>query len=126
MSRHYAVWIDHNEARIFHVAEEGAVEKTVRAPDTHHPHHPKRPDHHKGSPADAEHFYHDVVRSLEGADEVLVMGPGTAKLEFIRHAHKHDRILEPKIVGVETVDHPTDPQVVAFANRYFKKADMFR
>jgi hypothetical protein len=34
--------------------------------------------------------------------------------------------LEPKIVGVETVDHPTDGQLVAHARRYFHAADRMR
>ena len=58
-------------------------------------------------------------RELEGAEGVLVVGPSTAKLQFIRYAFKHDRTLEPRIVGVETVDHPTDGQLVAYSKRYF-------
>ena len=52
-----------------------------------------------------------------------MLGPSTAKLELIEHVHKHDPALEPKIVGVETVDHPTDRQLVAFVRRYFRAAD---
>ena len=55
--------------------------------------------------------------------EVLVVGPGAAKLEFIKHVHKRDHALEPKIIGVETVDHPTDGQLVDFVRRYFRAAD---
>jgi hypothetical protein len=29
-------------------------------------------------------------------------------------------------VGVETVDHPTDPQLLAFAKKYFLKVDNMR
>lgn len=74
-------------------------------------------------PADEQHFYHAVAQALDGAREVLVVGPGKAKLEFIKHVHKRDHALEPKIIGVETVDHPTDGQLVAFARRYFRAAD---
>lgn len=54
---------------------------------------------------------------------MLVVGPSTAKLQFIRYAYKHDATLEPRIVGVETVDHPTDGQLVAYAKRYFARDD---
>jgi hypothetical protein len=64
-NRHVLVWIDHHEARIFHVSADGLDERTIR------------------------------------------------------YAHKHDATLEPHIVGVETVDHPTDGQLVAYSKRYF-------
>jgi hypothetical protein len=32
---------------------------------------------------------------------------------------EHDHGLEGRIVGLETVDHPTDGQLVAFARSYF-------
>lgn len=54
------------------------------------------------------------------------MGPSTAKLAFLKFVHKSDHTLEPKIVGVETVDHPTDRQLVAYANTYFKRVDQLR
>ena len=117
--RHVAVWIDHQEARVFHIDAATVDEKTLRAP-THHVHrHPKGPTAEHNHPDDAHHFFRAVARELEGAESVLVVGPSTAKLQFIRYAHKHDPSLEPRIVGVETVDHPTDRQLVAYAKHYF-------
>jgi len=49
---------------------------------------------------------------------VLVVGPGSAKLAFIKHVHKHHHALDDKIVGVETVDHPTDKQLVGYIRKY--------
>ena len=48
------------------------------------------------------------------------MGPSTAKLELVKHVHKHDHQLVGRIIGVETADHPTDKQIVAHARAYFK------
>jgi stalled ribosome rescue protein Dom34 len=122
-NRHVAVWIDHDEARIFHVDAETIDEKTIRAP-THHVHrHPKGSTAGHDHPDDAHHFFQAVSRQLEGAERVLVVGPSTAKLQFIRYAYKHDRTLEPRIVGIETVDHPTDGQLVAYSKRYFAADD---
>ena len=73
-----------------------------------------------------QHFYGDVVRALEGAEEILIVGPAKAKLELIKYVHKHHAGLEPKIIGVETVDHPSDGQLVAYARRYFHAADRMR
>ena len=122
-NRHVAVWIDHHEARIFHVDAESFDEKTVHAP-THHVHrHPKGPTAEHNHPDDAHHFFKAVAHELEGAERVLIVGPSTAKLQFIRYANKHDHALEPRIVGVETVDHPTDRQLVAYAKHYFAADD---
>jgi stalled ribosome rescue protein Dom34 len=126
MSRHVAVWLDHKEARVFHVAADGSDELTVRAPASHIHRHPKGPEGYKEHPDDAHRFFREVVAALEGADEVLVVGPGTAKLQFIKHVHQHAHALVPKIVGVETLDHPTDPQLVAYVKSYFKAADRVR
>jgi stalled ribosome rescue protein Dom34 len=121
-NRHVAVWIDHQEARIFHVDDATIDETTVRAP-AHHVHRHPKPTAEHNHPDDAHHFFQAVARALEGAERVLVVGPSTAKLQFIRYAHKHDPKLEPRIVGVETVDHPTDGQLVAYAKRYFVADD---
>jgi hypothetical protein len=120
--RHAAVWIDHEEAKIFQIDRETFEEKTLR--DPHRELH-RRPTvaAEKSHPTDGEHFYRDVALALEGADEVLVVGPSTAKLEFIKHVHKHDHALVAKIIGVETVDHPTDGQLAAYARHYFRAAD---
>jgi stalled ribosome rescue protein Dom34 len=119
--RHTAVWIDHHEARVFHFTDDGFDESTIRVPHAHVHRHPKGSEDAKTHPDDR--FFREVAQALVGAEEVLVLGPSTAKLQFLRYAHKHDPALDPKIVGVETVDHPTDPQIAAYAKRYFKAAD---
>ena len=124
MSTHVAVWLDHKEAHVFHVHPDAADEATVLAP----PHN----DHHKHTrgqlglkehPEDSKRFYHHLVTALRGADELLIVGPGSAKLEFSRYLHSHDQEMEKKVVGIETVDHPSDGQFIAYAKRYFKGAD---
>jgi len=118
---HAAVWIDHSEAKIFHVDAETPDAELIR-PRKHLHRHPSQTAE-RGHPADDQHFFHEVAQALESAREVLVVGPGTAKLELIKHVHKHEHALVPKIIGVETVDHPTDGQLIAFVRRYFRAAD---
>lgn len=72
-----------------------------------------------GHQADDNAYYHGVVEALAGAKEILVVGPGQAKVHLIKHIHAHDPLLADKVVGVETVDHPTDGQLVAYARKYF-------
>ena len=116
-SLHAAVWIDHNEAKIFHVDDE-TLDADVIRPRRHLSRHPTQTAE-RSHPADEQHFFHEVAQAVESAREILVVGPGKAKLEFIKHVQKHDHAIEPKIIGVETVDHPTDKQLVAHAKKYF-------
>lgn len=125
-NRHVAVWIDHHEASIFHVDGDLPDEQVIQAPVRHVHRHPKGPTAEHNHPDDMHHFFESVSRELRDAERVLVVGPSTAKLQFIRYAHKHDAALEPRIVGVETVDHPTDKQLVAYARRYFASDERMR
>lgn len=121
MSTFFAVWIDHKEARIFHLQADVVDWSTVAAPAHHiHQKHPKGPEGARAHPEDAKRFFHDVARALEGNAQVLVVGPSTAKLELLRYLHVHDSALEARIVGVETVDHPSDGQLAAYAKSYFR------
>jgi stalled ribosome rescue protein Dom34 len=117
--RHAAVWIDHKEAKIFHIEPEDFDVSKINAPH----HHLTRKAEEQGRHAGSDRFFHDVAEKLEDAEEILVVGPSSAKLDFIRYAHKHDRALEPKIVGVETLDHPTDGQLAAYVRHYFHGKD---
>jgi stalled ribosome rescue protein Dom34 len=126
MSKHTIVWLDHQEAHIFHVQPDTFSETSVRASVRHLHRHPKGATEHTSHPDDAKHFFDDVSHALEGAQEILVVGPGTAKLHFLKHVHKHQPGLESKIFGVETVDHPSDKQLVAYAKHYFAAADRMR
>ncbi|MGO8996241.1 MAG: translational machinery protein [Polyangiaceae bacterium] len=126
MSFHFgaAVWIDHHEARVYHVAEGAFDESTVKAPKHHLTNrHPKGPTAEHNHPDDLHHFFAEVARALEGAEKILVVGPSTAKLQFLKYAHKHAPAIEPHIVGIETVDHPTDAQLVAYIKHYFQIAE---
>lgn len=124
--KHATVWIDHKEARIFHLYPDRVMESTVNAPEHDIHKHPKGAEGVRERPNDAARFFHDVVRSLEATDAVLIVGPSTAKLEFFRYLHKHHEALEKKIVAIETVDHPTDGQLIAYAKKYFKLGERIR
>src|SRR5580698_2968797 len=115
-----AVWMDHHEARIFRTVAGRFDESTVVAHDKRlHPH-PTGPKGDHNHPDDAHRFFREVAHALISADSVLVVGPSTAKREFFAYLHEHERALEPKVAHIETVDHPTDAQVVALAKRYFR------
>jgi len=122
-NRHVAVWLDHNEARIFHVTPETFDEATIESPGAHVQLHRLSGNDDGHRARELPRYYHEVMLALRDADEILVLGPATAKLELIKHAHAHHRDLVSRIVGVETVDHPTGRQIAAYARRYFEAAD---
>jgi stalled ribosome rescue protein Dom34 len=116
-----AVWIDHNEAKVFHVTADAFDEKSVLSPNHHVHRHPKDMDSRIHNHPDDEHrFFHQLVDVLADADQVLLLGPSVTKLHFLRYVQKHHLTLEPRIVGIETADHPTDRQLVAHVRQYFR------
>ncbi len=118
---HAVVWLDHQEARVFHFNTQDA-DKTVVHPDQ-----PKHQLHHKkgsvGKSPEDQHYYHEVVEKLTGAQEILIIGPGQAKLELFKHIQHHDKAFADKVVAVETSDHPSDGQILNYARKYFRAAD---
>lgn len=121
---HAVVWLDHSEARVFHVAKDD-LEKIAVHGHKQHLHHKAGEIGSGKAPADVA-FFDDIGDALDGAGAILIVGPGAAKLEFIRHATKFLPEVERSIIGVETVDHPSDNQLVAYARNYFHATDRMR
>lgn len=124
MSHHHAVvWLDHTEAHVMHISPDD-IEKSVVHPSHPHAHlHAKSGHTGSGRASEDKGYYHAIVEALTGAKEILVVGPAQAKLQLIKHIHTHDHGRADKVVGVETVDHPTDGQLVAYARKYFEAKD---
>ncbi len=75
---HAAVWLDHHQARIFHVDREGFDEAKVRSPQRHVHRHPKGSNEAREHPDDRARFFEEVARALVDAERILVVGPSTA------------------------------------------------
>lgn len=114
---HVVAWIDHSQAHLIHFNPETAETEVIKAHSTH-------PNQH-GTGTDARYF-DDVAKALNGAQEILLVGPGLEKTALLKHLAKHQHDLAEKVVAVETVDHPTDGQLLAYARKYFVKVDLFR
>jgi hypothetical protein len=128
MQTHYhaVVWIDHRQARIFHFNESDA-DKLVVNPDN-----PVRNLHHKANSIGSGHapedqaFLEEVAKSLADAGAILVLGPSSEKNELVKHIKRFHPEMTVKIEGVESADHPTDHELVAYARQYLKSADLMR
>ena len=118
---HAVVWLDHSEARVLHFTPEELEKTAIHAKEPHKHLHAKHTLHEKHH-LDAG-FYHQIAGALRGAREILVAGPGSAKLELVKHIHQHEQDLVPSLIAVETVDHPSDAQLLSYARKYFKAAD---
>src|ERR1700682_882402 len=120
---HAVIWIDHREARVFHFNSTEA-EKLILHPDN-----PTRHIHHKANPIGSGHasaeqdYLHAIAESVADAVAVLITGPANAKTELVEYIHLHDPRLTKVIAGVETVDHPSDAQLVAYARKYLMATD---
>jgi hypothetical protein len=122
MGNHTVVWIDHSQARIFDVDADGAKEIDIEAPNRHV--HSRAAV--SGRREDNSAFFKEVTAALGETSELLFVGPADAKLGLIKYIHAHHATLDPNIVGVETVDHPTDGQILAYAKKYFLAAERMR
>jgi stalled ribosome rescue protein Dom34 len=126
MPTHAVIWIDHHEARVFHVHPDATDSATVLAPQHHLHRHPKGRGEAAEHPDDAHRFFAEVANTLADVDALLIVGPSSAKLEFFKYLHEHERTLESKVVGVESADHPTDGEIVARAKDCFAASDRMR
>lgn len=120
---HAVVWIDHHEAKVFHFSPTEADKQVL------HPDHPAKHLHHKansigsGNVAADQEFLHAVAHAVSDAGAILITGPANAKNDLVKHIESHDPALKKLIVGVETIDHPTDGELLVRARKYFKAAD---
>ena len=123
---HAVVWIDHQEAHVIQFNAESHECARVTTKSKHGHIHQKAgvlTGHHQVS---SQAYLHEVVGAIAGSNEILIVGPGVAKLELIKHINHHDVKISNKVVGIETVDHPTDGQLLAYAKKYFLRVDNFR
>ena len=123
---HAIVWIDHQEAHVIQFNAEASESGMITAMSKHPKLHQKRGVVGSGHSSTDQNYLHEVAHAVAEAKEILIVGPGSAKLELLKHVHKHDAKIAENIVGIETVDHPSDGQLLAYAKKYFIKVDNLR
>jgi stalled ribosome rescue protein Dom34 len=117
---HAIVWIDHQQAKVFHIGLSGADQIDL------HPHLQTRHIHHKANSIGSGHVHEDkelmqgVADAVSDAGEILIIGPAGAKTELAKYLREHKPEIGERIVGVESADHPSDREIVAYAKKHFK------
>jgi len=121
--QHAIVWLDHHEARVIDFAVDDHRIVTVEGENGARQLHRKASVIGTGKVAPDRRYFEDVVTAIGDAREVLITGPGTAKVEFQRLLASRHAPVAKRVVGVETLDHPSDSELLAFGRQYFKRVD---
>ncbi len=122
MPFHAIVWIDHREAKIFGFDDDIAYRRVENGDGD-------EPLHHKAGEIGSGHLHEGgaylkaVTDSLASVQEIVLTGPAQAKTELMAWMRTHAPAIAAKVLGVETLDHPTHGEIVAFARRYFRAKD---
>jgi stalled ribosome rescue protein Dom34 len=120
---HAIVWLDHLNARVIGFSRDKSESIEI------HSQRPDRQIHRKsgipgsGHAADDRDFFDDVAEALHDMGDVVITGPGTARVAFERYIRERHRDVAQRIVGAETLDHPSEGELLAFARKYFKRVD---
>ncbi len=123
---HCIVWIDHREAHVIQFNPEDAEASVVHPKSKHEHLHYKHGAVGPGKVPEDPAYYHSVADAIKDAGEVLIVGPSTAKLALFKYLQKHAPTVAERVVSVETVDHPTDGELLQFARRHFAADDRMR
>jgi len=111
---HAVAWIDHHTAHVLQIDAEKVLDQKVNE----HVHYTRQ----HGSNVRTEHeFFAEVCDALEGIPSVLVAGSHTAQADFRHYVEKHRPAVATQIAGWQTVDHPTEGQIVKMAREFFVK-----
>jgi stalled ribosome rescue protein Dom34 len=113
---HAVLLIDHQHAKILQFDAEHLQASKVKA----HSHHTRQ----HGSEVRTEHeFFGQVCDALKDVHEVLVAGSHLAQTDFRHYVEKHRPQVMKQLVAWDTVDHPTDGELMALARKHFNKVD---
>ncbi len=136
---HAVVWLDGLEAHVLMFDREHVESQRIKSRTHHkatgghvgshqlmHGRGDSASGHHSPQGGHAETgtgYFGQIAQALEGVHEILLAGPAQTKDDFRDYCKHNVKALDKAIVGVVITDHPTDPQVVALAKKYFLKFD---
>lgn len=119
---HAIVWLDHQHATVIDFTVDDRHIAHIEAVEPRRVHRRSGPAGGGKAPDDVA-FFETVVASVADAREVVICGPGTGKVAFMHHLERKHAPVAAKVLGVETLDHPTDGELLAYARRHFRKVD---
>jgi stalled ribosome rescue protein Dom34 len=121
---HSIIWIDHHKAVVWNFNDDAQTKSIVKSRDQHQRIHVRKfANEGRHETPEELQFFRDVSQTLNGVEEIIVIGPAHAKDEFAAFLKKKLPQIGAKVVAVETSDHPTDAQLLAYARKHFKVLD---
>lgn len=120
---HAVAWIDHAQAHVIHFSLDASESSTAKPLVPHRHLHHKRGSIGPGNVGPDNVFLDEVAALLADAGETLIVGPAGAKLELLQRLKDKHPAAAKKVVGVETVDHPSEGELLHFARKYFVAKD---
>jgi stalled ribosome rescue protein Dom34 len=134
MTKQIGLWVDHKRAVILTVSEDGeAMQKIesgiehLRLRGIHRVRTPYSAQYQKGDDQlDKQYevhlnkYYEDVLAALRGADAILILGPGEAKMELKKRLERRKN--SPPITGILPADKMSDRQFAAKVRKHFEEA----
>lgn len=113
---HAVLWLDHHHASVIQFNSDTVQSQKLKAS----PHDTRQ---HQSDVRTQHEFFGSVCDALAGITMILVTGSHLSQTDFRHYAEKHRPHLMPQLVGWQTVDHPTEPELVALATRFFHAHD---
>ena len=122
------LWIDHREAVIVMITDEGEETKQITSNMEKHVRFSGGTISEEGGAEDQRDrqftghlnkYYDEVVAYIRNAESILIFGPGEAKGELKKRLE--NKGLGGRIVGIETDDKMTDRQIAAKVREHFQK-----
>lgn len=120
---HAVVWLDHREARIIDYSLDEVHQAKVRHDGASRQVHHRAGSVGSGRAKDDHHYFDQIVEALGDAQEILLVGPANTKNAFHKDLDARYRDVAQRVVGVESLDHPSDGELLAYARKYFKRVD---
>ena len=120
---HACIWLDHREAKIFGISEDDFDATEIRDHRSAKHIHRKADHVGLGKAGPPREYFAELAQALQPYRAILIVGPGTARNEFAGYLVEHDAKIRSRIWGIEAMDHPTPPQLLAAARKYFRAAD---
>lgn len=124
--QHAVVWLDHLRAVVIDFSIDKEHVHLVASDTEQRQVHRKSGEPGPGKATEDREFFDGIVAAIGDAREILVVGPGQAKLNFRKDLDRRYPKVAALVVAVETVDHPTPEQLLAMARKYFRRVDNLR
>ena len=131
MNHRIGIWIDHAKAVIVSTSADGVAVSTVESEAGRRARHAEGPTtptlggirdsgenpHRQLDAQHRERYYDEIITQLGHPAALLIFGPAEAKTELTKRLSRFKTLAG--VVGLETTDTLTDPQIVAKVKRHY-------